>query len=319
MRLRYTAACVLSFAALHAVAQVPAGIADQLKAMGRTIDPPAVKALYTPALKDQSYAGARITRDVSYGTDAAQKLDVFAPDTPAKTARPVLIYVHGGGFVAGDKHAAGTPFYDNVMLWAVHHGLVGVNMNHRMAPQHPWPAGTEDIGLAVRWVQAHIAEQGGDPQRVYLLGHSSGGVLAASYVAQPQFQGPTGIGLAGVILLSASILDPTTAEPSAALKAYFGDDPRRYAERSPFPGLVNTRLPILIAVTALEPPAFERQALQLQEARCRLDRCPAFVRLIGHNHFSSVFSFNTPDESVGDAILAFIRGTGAAPTVTASR
>ncbi|MFX4853975.1 alpha/beta hydrolase, partial [Acinetobacter baumannii] len=71
--------------------------------------------------------------------------------------------------------------------------MVGVNINHRLAPQNPWPAGTEDVGLAVRWVQENIAAQGGDPQRVYLLGHSAGGSLAASYVGQAQFHGSSGV------------------------------------------------------------------------------------------------------------------------------
>lgn len=319
MRLRHAVACILALVSLRAFAQVPPDIADKLKVMGRTIDLPAVTALYAPILKDQTYAGARVTRDVSYGKNAAQKLDIFTPEGPSTTPRPVLIFVHGGGFVGGDKHAAGSPFYDNVMLWAVQHGMVGVNINHRLAPQNPWPAGTEDVGLAVRWVQENIAAQGGDPQRVYLLGHSAGGSLAASYVGQAQFHGPSGVGLAGAIFLSANIFDPTTSEPSAPLKAYFGDDPNRYAERSASPGLVQTGLPMLIAVSALEPQPFERQALQLQQARCRLDRCASFVRLAGHNHLSTIFSLNTPDHSVGDAILAFIRGTNTTPTMSASR
>lgn len=319
MPLRHTIACTLSLVALHATAQVPPDIADKLKAMGRTINLPAVTALYAPALKSQSYAGASITRDISYGKDAAQKLDVFVPDAPSTAPRAVLIFVHGGGFVGGDKHTTNNPLYDNVMLWAVHHGMVGVNINHRLAPQNTWPTGSEDVGSAVRWVQENIAARGGDPQRVYLLGHSSGGALAASYVGQPQFHGPAGIGLTGAIFLSANIFDPTTADPSAPLKAYFGDDPHRYPERSAFPGLVETRLPMLVMVSALEPPPFEHQALQLQEARCRLDRCASFVRLAGHDHLSTVFSLNTPDASVGDAILAFIRGNGTAPTQSASR
>jgi len=318
MSIRHTFACSLSLVALHAVAQVPPEIAGKLNTIGRAVDLPAVTALYAPALKHQSYAGTRVTREVSYGKGAAQRLDVFAPDPPVTTPRPVLIFVHGGGFVSGDKHTADSPFYDNVMLWAAHHGMVGVNVNYRLAPNNPWPAGAEDVGLATRWVQENIAAKGGDPQRIYLLGHSAGGTLAASYVGQQQFHGQSETGLAGVILLSAGILDPTTAEPSAPLKAYFGDDPRRYAERSSFQGLVRTRLPMLVAVSALELPPFERQALQLQNARCRLDRCASFVRLAGHDHLSTVFSFNTTDESVGDAVLAFIRGSDTAPTQSAS-
>jgi triacylglycerol lipase len=57
----------------------------------------------------------------------------------------------------------------------------------------------------------------------------------------------------------------------------------------------------------LDPMGFERQALQLQEALCKLNRCPTFVRFIGHSHMSDVYSINTSDETVGSAMLAFIR------------
>jgi acetyl esterase/lipase len=62
----------------------------------------------------------------------------------------VLVFVHGGGFQYDDKHRAGSPFYDDEMLWAVREGFVGVNLNYRTGPQNPWSASSEDLGLAIR-------------------------------------------------------------------------------------------------------------------------------------------------------------------------
>ena len=55
------------------------------------------------------------------------------------------MFVHGGGMIRGNKRPPGSPFYDNVMLFAARHGMVGVNVEYRLAPQFPWPAGTEDL------------------------------------------------------------------------------------------------------------------------------------------------------------------------------
>ena len=79
----------------------------------------------------------------------------------------------------------GSPFYDNVMLWAVNNGFVGVNATYRLAPQSPYPAGAEDLADIVAWVASQIGERGGDPARIYLMGHSAGAIHVANYVSHP--------------------------------------------------------------------------------------------------------------------------------------
>ena len=102
------------------------------------------------------------------------------PET-STSARPVLIFIHGGAFVGGNKRTSPTsPLYDNVMLWAVQNGFVGVNATYRLAPQSPYPAGAEDIAAVVALVASKIGERGGDPARVYLMGHSAGAVHVAT-------------------------------------------------------------------------------------------------------------------------------------------
>ena len=118
---------------------------------GRVIDVPKTAALYAPLQQKEPYQGVKVERDVKYGPADRNLLDVFTPET-SSSARPVLIFIHGGGFVAGNKRNPGSPFYDNIMLWAVKNGFVGVNATYRLAPQFVWPAGAEDLAAVVQWV-----------------------------------------------------------------------------------------------------------------------------------------------------------------------
>src|SRR5205807_1942905 len=123
---------------------MPEEIAWKLLEIGRVIDPPKTAAIYAPLQEKEPYPGAKIERDVKYGAADRNRLDIFMPET-ASSPRPVLIFVHGGAFVTGDKRVRDGPFYDNIMLWAVKNGFVGVNVDYRLAPQASWPAGAKDL------------------------------------------------------------------------------------------------------------------------------------------------------------------------------
>ncbi len=236
---------------------MPDEIADKLLELGRVIDPPKTALLYAPLQEKEPYSGVRIERDVKYGTADSNLLDIFTPE-PVSSARPVLIFVHGGAFIGGNKRMPGSPFYDNVMLWAAKNGFVGVNMNYRLAPQAPWPAGAEDIATAVQWVTDRIAERGGNPARIYLMGHSAGAVHVATYVSHPEFYKVKGGGLAGAIMVS-GIYDLTATPLADPERAYFGADPARYPERSSLQGLRTTGIPLMLAAAELDPPGFVLQ------------------------------------------------------------
>ncbi len=135
-------------------------------------------------------------------------------------------------FTGGNKHTPGSPYYDNVPLWAARNGLVGVNITYRLAPEGQWPSGAEDVGAALRWVADNIGKFGGDPAKIILFGHSAGATHSGTYAAMPQFHGPDGIGLAGLILTS-GIYDLTTFPLTDNYRSYIGDDASLYAERSP--------------------------------------------------------------------------------------
>ena len=252
-----------------------------------------------------------ISRDHTYGPDERHRLDVFTSASARSTAagsalRPVLVFVHGGGFVMGDKRMPDMPFYDNVGHCAVGSGYVGVTMTYRLAPAHPWPSGSEDVAAAVRWLKANIARHGGDPQRIFLMGQSAGAAHVAGYVAHPRFQLPEGPGIAGALLLS-GIYDIAQADPNPFQQAYYGEARSNWPECSTLEGLLVTRLPLLFTVSEFDGPDFQKQAALLVDGFARVQaRFPPLHWLAGHNHISPVLGLGAPADSLGPMVQSFV-------------
>src|SRR5215468_12554107 len=124
-------AVIATLLASHASAQqspMPEDIAWKLIEIGRVVDSAKTAEINAPLQQKEPYQSVKVERDVKYGPADRNLLDVFVPDT-ASSARPVLIFVHGGGFTAGNRRSpSSTAFYDNIMLWAAKNGFVGVNM-----------------------------------------------------------------------------------------------------------------------------------------------------------------------------------------------
>jgi triacylglycerol lipase len=286
---------------------MPDDIAWKLIEIGRAIDSAKTAALYAPLQQKEPYPGVKVQRDVRYGPADRNLLDVFTPED-GTSPRPVLIFVHGGAFIGGNKRTApDSPFYDNVMLWAIKHGFVGINITYRLAPKSPWPAGAEDVASAVQWVSANAAQAGGDPSRIFLMGHSAGAVHVATYVAHPEFHKIKGGGLAGAIMAS-GIYDLTATPLGNQEMAYFGTDPSRFQERSSLAGLQATTLPLMIASAELDPPRFVEQFDLLKQAACkRAAGCARAVMLPQHSHMSEVYSINTDDDRLTREIIEFVQ------------
>src|SRR5882724_13268752 len=264
---------------------MPEDLAWKLLEIGRVIDVPRTAALYAPMQPKEPYQGVKSEREVKYGPADRHLLDVFTPEA-SSAARPVLIYIHGGGFVAGNKRTPGSPFYDNIMLWAVKSGFVGVNATYRLAPQSPWPAGPEDLAAVVQWVSSKIAERGGDPSRIYLMGQSAGAVHVANYVSHPEFYKVRDGGLAGAVMVS-GIYDLNASPLGDPEIAYFGSDPSRYAERSSLASLLTTKVPLMIAAAELDPPRFVEQFNLLKQATCKgPNGCARATMVPQHSHMS---------------------------------
>ena len=283
-------------------APMPAEVAEGIARIGPVINLGDTAALYAPAHAARATEDLRTALDQAYGPDPRQQLDVFTEAAAAGERRPVLVFVHGGGFTGGDKRGPdGSPFYANVGHWAARNGLVGVNITYRLAPAHPYPAAQADIGLALAWVRAHIGLFGGDPDRVFLMGHSAGASHVASYVAAPDVR----LGaVAGVLLVSG--LYELGPEDGEAVRAYYGDDPALRVARSPGAGLEQVAAPILLGYAELDPPGFVEQAARLRDRLAAAGRPPEVAALAGHNHMSEIYSLGTEDGSASAPLLAFV-------------
>jgi acetyl esterase/lipase len=312
VRLGAAAAIGVAFGAILAApttarAQMPSDIAEKIAAIGRVVDPENTGKLYAPLQPKEPYEGVKVSRDVKYGSDPRNVVDIFVPEGGG-TGRPVLMFVHGGGMIRGNKRPPGSPFYDNVMLFAARHGMVGVNVEYRLAPQFPWPAGNQDLAAAVALVAAKAPELGADPNRIYLMGHSAGAAHVAAYISHPEFFGPKGAGIAGAILSSGPSYDLTKDEPSEGRTAYFGSDPKLLAERSAVAGLIKTKIPFMVSSAELDPPPIAGQFFLLKDALCQSEHgCVRSIVLPKHSHMSESYSINTPDTQLSDQILEFIK------------
>jgi hypothetical protein len=279
------AALALTTASGAALAQVPPDIAAAIKKIGPIVDSPNTAKLYAPLFAEQKepYPNVTVVRDIAYGPDPLNKLDVFT--SGSGTGKTVVFYVHGGGFERGEKRQPNSPFYDNVMLWLTQQGMVGVNINYRLAPKNTWPAAHEDMAAAVRWVQQNIAQYGGDP----------------GYLAHPQFWGPKGHGI------KAAVMNSGFYENDRGGSAYMGNDAKELQERSSTEGLKKVTIPLLMSHTEVDLPDAVREAEQANKALCDAGRCPTYVVFKDHSHISQNYSVGTPDTSVSGPILQVLR------------
>lgn len=117
-------------------------------------------------------------------------VNVWTPDTAVQDL-PVMVFVHGGGFLSGSGHA---PMYDGTGF--ARDGVVLVTLNYRLGaigwldlPDAPRNRGLLDVMAALGWVRTHIAEFGGDPGNVTLFGQSAGAILIAALLASPEAGG----------------------------------------------------------------------------------------------------------------------------------
>jgi acetyl esterase/lipase len=272
-----------------------------------------VKAAYAPLLAQAPRTGVQVHRDLHYGEDARQVLDVFVPEqSPAAVAsslgRPIVVFVHGGAFVRGDK-CSDTGLYDNLLYWFARQGFVGVNVEYRLAPQAPFPGAVEDLAAAMQWLHGHAADHGGDASRVLLIGHSAGGTHVASYAFDPLL-GYMGRHAHAVVLLSARLTaDVLPENPNAqGVRAYFGEDPSRYALRSPMAYAACSDVPVLVVNAQYENPLLDVYGLEFAFRVAQARRCaPHYLSMRGHNHVSIVAHFNTEEDTLGREIVAFFQ------------
>lgn len=217
---------------------------------------PLFRATAPPA---EAAPAAASMRDLAYGPDPHQRVDVYLPPDPV--AAPTIVYVHGGGWQGGDK-ASPSAIDAKRRRWNAL-GAIVVSVDYRRVPAVDPVEQARDVGRAVAWAQARAARAGGDPAAFVLVGHSAGAHLVALLAVSPELQRDAGVQpwRATVLLDSAAVDVVATmhAPPDRPLFAQaFGDDPAFWQAASPRHRLKMATAPILAVCAEARPDSCTR-------------------------------------------------------------
>lgn len=160
---------------------------DELPEVVRTEVPLTVAERSVPALGDRRQY--RAARDLAYGEFGRRNhLDIWRrADLPPDAGAPVLLQVHGGAWMIGEKEVQG----EILLSEMARRGWVGVSIEYRLSPRATWPEHLVDVKRAIAWTRATIASHGGDPSFLAVTGGSAGGhlaALAALTAGDPEYQ-----------------------------------------------------------------------------------------------------------------------------------
>ncbi|WP_158815557.1 alpha/beta hydrolase [Methylocapsa sp. S129] len=208
---------------------------------------------FTPTDPRASLAKA----DIAYGAQARQRLDVYIPEGGLPGA-PVVVFFYGGGWDSGRKDD-----YSFVGKALASRGFVTIIPDYRLVPAVRFPAFVEDGAQAVRWVHDHIAEFGGDPQRLYLLGHSAGAYNAMMLTLDAHFLAAAGLG-ARAVRATAGLSGPYDFLPLDVdeSKAAFGQA-KNLAATQPINFVRGSAPPIFVATGADDSTVYPRNTTGL--------------------------------------------------------
>jgi len=193
-------------------------------------------------------AMAEIANDIAYGPLEKQKLDVYMPDGADNT--PVMINVHGGGWHIGKKtEVQKKPKAFN------RQGMLFVSVGYPLMPDHEVEVQAASIARAIAWVEQNIADYGGDPSRIYLMGHSAGAHLVSLVALDPTYlqnEGASPSLINGVVSVDGASLNlvwrmenlsDTGSFSVRMFSQTFGDDPARWRNLSPYHHISGERSP----------------------------------------------------------------------------
>jgi acetyl esterase/lipase len=279
---------------------------SKLLGLGAEITPAMIKGtrdLIVPLLPKHDSQKIAVRRDIKYGPDARHRLDLYSAKDSPDPFRPVLIFVHGGGFVQGDKHSEGSPFFTSLGDWAVNQQFNCVCLTYRLAPEHHWPSGVEDIEFAMNYLHRNASELGINAERFVLMGQSAGASHVASYVVHCRKL----VKLKALVLLS-GMYDWTTMPLREQEISYLNtQDKSELQKRSTLEGLLNCGIPLLLSVAELEPDFFHQQNAQLLVAwQKKHGNLPHIVHSISQNHVSVAMALGLPNDVLGPRLAEFI-------------
>ena len=257
-------------------------------------------------------------QDIPYDSaDPRQKLDIYSPE--AAKNLPVVFWIHGGGWQAGDKSSVQLKpqaFVDK--------NFVFVSTGYRLLPDVEISAIFRDIAKSLRWVHDHIAEHGGDPSRILVMGHSAGAQLAALISIDDRYLKAEGLSLGiikGCVPVDGDTYDvPAIIEvaetrcrvhglplPTFGHRVKFSNDPAKHRDYSAVTHIAKDKgIPPFLILHVAEHPDTTAQAQRLEaalkDASIPVTRFPA--RETTHNKLNE--NLGLPDDPATKALFDFV-------------
>ncbi|WP_303309891.1 alpha/beta hydrolase [Hymenobacter sp. BT730] len=221
-----------------------------------------------------------------------QQLDVYSPRKKPEAPRPVVLFIHGGNWNSGSKSQ-----YGFIGRELARQGMVAVIVDYRLSPQVQVPAMAADCARAVQWAVAHIAEYGGDPNRIFLMGHSAGGGLAALLATDNTLF--TRLGLPANPVRGAVLDDPAGLDMYDYLQKMqypgdrqyltpFGKDPVVWRQVSAMHHVTAGSPPFMLFVGGHTYPSIRHSSEAFRQRLQALGKAPGYTLQPGKNHIPMV-------------------------------
>ncbi len=257
--------------------------------------------------------------DGHYGPLAAQTVDVTVPDAAATGPRPIVIFVHGGGWRSGAPRDY--RFMGRMLARA---GYVAVLPGYRLTPDGIFPHMLEDSAAAVAWTRAEAARFGGDPDRIVLMGQSAGAYNVVMLGLERQWLGRAGVpeaAIRGIIGLSGPY-DFLPFDSQSSIRAFGHVSPPEQTQ--PIRFVRGDAPPMLLITGDADVTVKPRNTRVLAAALGQLDAPVDTVIVPGASHADTVIKLAAPftrDRRVIDPVLAFLaeRTAASAPVQPPTR
>lgn len=230
-------------------------------------------------------------------------LDIFSPkDLPNA---PVLFFIHGGGWTEGDKSIY--PFLGRTFA---QQGFVTVVISYRLTPEVQFPGHIQDVARAFVWVYKNIARYGGNPNQIFVTGHSAGGHLAALLALDKRYLQAEGLStdlIKGDLPISGIYNVNTHLDAYPEIKNVFTSDPDKLQDASPVAHVSEKQPPFLISYAQNDLITLDAQAMELAKLLQQKGTEAKLVMVPNVDHLGIIVTVGTPNDLTTDLIVRFVR------------